>query len=61
MVLFLRIKTFKETLANSNQLEVSGFPTSTATTETKPTEAMKIPAFLDCTLTAKQIRYCMTI
>jgi hypothetical protein len=26
--------------------------TSTAT-ETKPTEAMKIPAFLDCTLTAK--------
>jgi hypothetical protein len=43
MVLFLRIKTFKETLANSNQLEVSDFmTTSTATTETKPTEAMKI-------------------
>jgi hypothetical protein len=39
---------------NSNQLEVSDFmTTSTATTETKPTEAMKIPAFLDCTLTAK--------
>ena len=41
---------------NSNQLAVSDFMTkesTTAKTETKPAEAMKIPAFLDCTLTAK--------
>lgn len=40
---------------SSNQLAVSDFMTtsSTAKTETKPTEALKIPAFLDCTLTAK--------
>jgi hypothetical protein len=40
---------------SSNQLAVSDFMTasSTAKTETKPTKAMKIPAFLDCTLTAK--------
>jgi hypothetical protein len=50
MVLFLRIKTFKNFSLNSNQLEVDFMTTSTATTETKPTEAMKIPAFLDCTL-----------
>ena len=40
---------------NSNQLAVSDFitaETTTAKTETKPAEAMKIPAFLDCTLTA---------
>ena len=41
---------------NSNQLAVSDFitaETATAKTEKKPAEAMKIPAFLDCTLTAK--------
>lgn len=41
---------------NSNQLAVSDFitaETATAKTENKPAEAMKIPAFLDCTLTAK--------
>ncbi|MBU0940024.1 MAG: AsmA family protein [Bacteroidetes bacterium] len=41
---------------NSNQLAVSDFMTKESTiakTETKPAEAMKIPAFLDCTLTAK--------
>jgi hypothetical protein len=40
----------------SNQLAVSDFmttETSSSKTETKPTEAMKIPAFLDVTLTAK--------
>ena len=44
----------------SNQLAVSDFMTSgatgsteTAKTETKKTEAMKIPSFLNCTLTAK--------
>ena len=40
---------------SSNQLAVSDFMTSEADAkkETKPTEAMKIPAFLNCTLTAK--------
>ena len=41
---------------SSNQLEVSDFmtpSTSTTATTAKPTDAMKIPAFLDCTLTAK--------
>lgn len=42
---------------NSNQLAVSDFMTSgtenTKKEEAKPTEAMKIPAFLNCTLTAK--------
>ena len=40
----------------SNQLAVSDFmttETATTKTETKPAEAMKIPSFLDCTLTAK--------
>ncbi|MEP7094811.1 MAG: AsmA-like C-terminal region-containing protein [Flavobacterium sp.] len=42
---------------SSNQLAVDDFMTSgepaTAKTEAKPTEAMKIPAFLNCTLNAK--------
>lgn len=40
---------------SSNQLAVSDFMTSEtdAKKEAKPTEAMKIPAFLNCTLTAK--------
>jgi len=40
---------------NSNQLAVSDFMTSgeATKTETKNAEAMKIPAFLNCTLTAK--------
>ncbi|WP_445453800.1 AsmA family protein [Flavobacterium sp. 25HG05S-40] len=41
---------------NSNQLAVSDFMTSEADTKKeadKPAEAMKIPAFLNCTLTAK--------
>lgn len=41
---------------NSNQLAVSDFMTSeedAKKTEAKPAEAMKIPAFLNCTLTAK--------
>jgi hypothetical protein len=41
---------------SSNQLAISDFMTTesaSAKTETKPTEAMKIPAFLDCTLTAQ--------
>ena len=40
---------------NSNQLAVSDFMTSEsdAKKNTKPTEAMKIPAFLNCSLTAK--------
>src|SRR6218665_1049503 len=43
---------------SSNQLAVSGFMTSEedakkAEAEKKPTEAMKIPAFLNCTLSAK--------
>ncbi|WP_414000130.1 AsmA-like C-terminal region-containing protein [Flavobacterium sp. W1B] len=40
---------------NSNQLAVSDFMTTeeTAKAETKKTEAMKIPAFLNCSLTAK--------
>ena len=45
---------------NSNQLAVSDFMTSgatatteTAKTETKKADAMKIPSFLNCTLTAK--------
>ncbi|TRX38698.1 AsmA family protein [Flavobacterium sp. ZT3R18] len=43
----------------SNQLAVSDFmttsaaPTATATTQTKKAEPLKIPAFLNCTLTAK--------
>ncbi|UQD55127.1 AsmA-like C-terminal region-containing protein [Flavobacterium sp. K5-23] len=39
---------------NSNQIAVSDFmtPEKSSTTETKKAEAMKIPAFLDCTLTA---------
>lgn len=40
----------------SNQLSVNDFmttDTAPAKTETKPNEAMKIPAFLDCTLTAR--------
>ncbi|MBK0370305.1 AsmA family protein [Flavobacterium agrisoli] len=41
----------------SNQLAVDDFLTSgesdSATKEAKPTEAMKIPAFLNCTITAK--------
>jgi hypothetical protein len=40
---------------NSNQIAVSDFmtPEKSSTTETKKAEAMKIPAFLDCTLTTK--------
>jgi hypothetical protein len=41
---------------NSNQLAVSDFMTSKTDTQkdnAKPTEAMKIPAFLNCSLTAK--------
>ena len=43
---------------SSNQLAVSDFmtaeePAKTATETTKPADAMKIPAFLNCTLTAK--------
>lgn len=41
---------------NSNQLAVSDFMTSETDTQkenAKPTEAMKIPAFLNCSLTAK--------
>lgn len=37
---------------NSNQIAVSDFMTTTETTETAKPEAMKIPAFLNCTLTA---------
>ncbi|WPR72770.1 AsmA-like C-terminal region-containing protein [Flavobacterium sp. NG2] len=43
---------------NSNQLAISDFmtaeePAKTATENKKPADAMKIPAFLNCTLTAK--------
>ena len=40
---------------NSNQLAVNDFMTTETASkkETKPSEAMKIPAFLNCTLTAK--------
>ena len=40
---------------NSNQLAVADFMTTETASknETKPSEAMKIPAFLNCTLTAK--------
>ena len=40
---------------NSNQLAVNDFMTTETVSkkETKPSEAMKIPAFLNCTLTAK--------
>lgn len=40
---------------NSNQLAVNDFMTAETVSkkETKPSEAMKIPAFLNCTLTAK--------
>lgn len=40
---------------NSNQIDVADFMTTAepAKEEAKPTEAMKIPAFLDCTVSAK--------
>lgn len=40
---------------NSNQIDVADFMTTSepAKEEAKPTEAMKIPAFLDCTVAAK--------
>lgn len=38
---------------NSNQLAVNDFMSTATSSETKKTEAMKIPAFLNCSLTAK--------
>ena len=38
---------------NSNQLAVNDFMSTSKGNETKKTEAMKIPTFLNCTLTAK--------
>ncbi|WP_310380585.1 AsmA-like C-terminal region-containing protein [Flavobacterium sp.] len=38
---------------NSNQLAVNDFMSTATSSETKKTEAMKIPAFLNCSFTAK--------